>query len=61
MLVGRVRAPTSARTRLRVSIAAQGSFGELSERQRESARMLREMFLPGRSDVELDPLIERLR
>jgi hypothetical protein len=45
---------------LRVGIASQGSFGELSERQRASARNLRETFYPGASEEELAPSIEPL-
>ena len=45
---------------LRAGIASQGTFGELSERQRESGRALRERFFPGRSEAELEPAIEPL-
>jgi hypothetical protein len=45
---------------LRVGIASQGSFGELSDRHREQSRRLREAFLEGRSDAELAPPIERI-
>lgn len=45
--------------RLRVSIASQGSFGELSDRQRESSRLLREKLLGNRSESELAPQVER--
>jgi len=44
--------------RLRVSIASQGSFGELSDRQRESSRLLREKLLADRSESELAPQLE---
>jgi hypothetical protein len=50
----------SARYQIRISIAKQGSFGELSELQRESARRLRETFFPGRSEAELELVVERL-
>ena len=36
---------------MRVGIASRGSFGELSERQRESLRRLRETFFPDRSEA----------
>lgn len=45
---------------LRLGIAGQGSFGELSEKQLDSMRRLRERFFPDRSDDELRPRIERL-
>jgi hypothetical protein len=45
---------------IRVGIAGQGSFGELSERQRASARRLREQFLADVPDDELEPQVERL-
>lgn len=38
-----------------------GSFGELSDRHRESSRLLRERFLSDRTEAELQPLIESLR
>ncbi len=45
---------------LRVGIASQGSFGELSDRHRETSRRLNEAFLGGRHDAELAPPIEKL-
>ena len=45
---------------IRVGIAGQGSFGELSERQRESARRLREEFLADVPEGEVEPHLERL-
>lgn len=45
---------------IRAGIAAQGSFGELSERHRETSRLLRESFFPGRTQDELQPPIEPL-
>jgi hypothetical protein len=45
---------------IRTSIAGQGSFGELSAGQRQSARLLRERFFAGRADADLEPPIERL-
>ena len=45
---------------IRVSLARQGSFGELSERQRESTHALRERFLSGLPDAMLEPSIEPL-
>jgi hypothetical protein len=45
---------------LRVGIASQGSFGELSDRHRGQSRRLREAFLGGRSDAELAPPIGRI-
>lgn len=45
---------------IRMALSGEGSFGELSERQRESAGQLRRRFLAGRSDQELKPLVERL-
>lgn len=50
-----------AGTVLRIGIAAQGSFGELSQTQISSASQLREAFFPGRADAELAPAIELLR
>jgi hypothetical protein len=55
----RVAAPL-ALYQMREGIAAQGSFGEPSERQRESARALREELLSGMTDAELEPTVERL-
>ena len=46
---------------IRIGIAGQGSFGELSEHQRESSRGLREKFFPGLSEADLEPKIEPLR
>jgi len=45
---------------LRTGIASQGSFGQLSPQQRESARRLKETFFPLYSDVDLEPRIEPL-
>jgi hypothetical protein len=45
---------------LRVGIASQGSFGELSETQLRSAKRLRETFFPGRTEAELAPRIQPL-
>jgi hypothetical protein len=45
---------------LRVGIASQGSFGELSDRQMEPARRLRETFFPDRAEDELAPRVEPL-
>jgi hypothetical protein len=45
---------------LRVGIARQGSFGDLSERHLRTSRRLRETFFPGRSDDDLEPRIEPL-
>ena len=45
---------------IRVGIAAQGSFGELSDRQQASARRLRERFLAAVPEEELAPRIEKL-
>ena len=45
---------------LRVGIASQGSFGELSDRQRAQSRRLREALLEGRSDAQLAPPIVRI-
>jgi hypothetical protein len=55
----RVAAPL-ALYQMREGIAAQGSFGEPSERQRESARALREERLSGMTDAELEPTVEQL-
>ena len=44
---------------LRVGIAREGSFGPLSDQQRESTR-LRERFFPDRSEADLEPATERL-
>jgi hypothetical protein len=55
----RVAAPL-ALYHMREGIAAQGSFGEPSERQRESAGALREELLLGMTDAELEPTVERL-
>jgi hypothetical protein len=46
---------------MRVAISSQGSFGELSDRQRASSRALRERFLTGLSEDELTARIEPLR
>jgi hypothetical protein len=43
---------------LRVGIAGQGSFGELSETQRRATDRLREAFFPGRSEADLAPAVE---
>jgi hypothetical protein len=45
---------------LRVGIASQGAFGELSETQLRSAAQLREKFFPGRSEADLTPAVEPL-
>lgn len=45
---------------LRLGIAGQGSFGELSEKQLGSMRRLKERFFPDRTDAELAPAIEPL-
>jgi hypothetical protein len=45
---------------LRAGIASRGSFGELSERQLESAKRLREVFFPDRSEADLAPVVETL-
>ena len=45
---------------IRIGIAGQGSFGELSERQQTSARRLRDEFLADLSAEELGPRVERL-
>ena len=45
---------------LRVGIASQGSFGELSEAQVGSARRLREAFFSGQSDADLAPEVHPL-
>ena len=45
---------------LRIGIASRGSFGQLSARQRESARSLKNTFFPHSSDVDLEPRIESL-
>jgi hypothetical protein len=42
----------------RVGIAAQGSFGPLSERHMRTSLRVREKLLPDRSDAELAPTIE---
>ena len=46
---------------LRIGIASQGSFGPLSQQQRETAERLKETFFPHRPDDELKPRIEPLR
>ena len=46
--------------KLRLGIAGQGSFGELTEKQVGAMRRLRERFFPDRSDDELRPRVERL-
>jgi hypothetical protein len=46
---------------LRIGIASQGSFGQLSAQQRESARSLKKRFFPLYGDVDLKPGIEPLR
>jgi hypothetical protein len=46
---------------MRLGIARQGSFGTLPEKQLDSMRRLKERFFPDRPDVELQPLVERLR
>lgn len=43
---------------LRIGIASQGSFGELSPQQQESARRLKERFFPKHSEIDLAPRIE---
>jgi hypothetical protein len=45
---------------LRIGIASQRSFGELSVQQRESARRLKARFFPFHSDIQLEPRIEPL-
>jgi hypothetical protein len=45
---------------MRVGIASQGTFGELSNHHRERSRRLREAFFAGRSEADLEPAIERL-
>jgi hypothetical protein len=45
---------------LRAGIASKGSFGELSDRQQESMRQLRQEFFSDRSDAELQPRVEPL-
>jgi hypothetical protein len=45
---------------LRVGIASQGAFGELTEKQLAATRRLRETFFPGRSEAELAPVVEPL-
>lgn len=45
---------------IRIGIASQGSFGPLSERQRETSRRLRAAYFPGVPEQELVPRIERL-
>lgn len=45
---------------LRVGIAAQGSFGELGEKQLRAMSALKERFFPDRSDRELMPRVEPL-
>jgi hypothetical protein len=49
-----------ALNQIRIAIAGKGSFGQLSERQRESSRLLREKFFPDRTEAELEPVIEPL-
>ena len=46
---------------LRLGIAARGSFGDLSERQRAASRALRDTFFAHSSDEDLTPRIARLR
>ena len=58
-LTVRVMSPL-ALIQMRAGFASQGSFGELSDRQRRSALDLRERFFPGRSEEELAPAIESL-
>lgn len=43
---------------VRAGIASQGSFGALSEQQRQSLARLRERFFPDRSEDALLPRIE---
>jgi hypothetical protein len=45
---------------LRAGIASQGSFGELTDRQREASLRLRERFFPGIAMADLAPRIEPL-
>ena len=45
---------------LRIGIASQGSFGPLTERQRETSRRLKERFFPLYHDADLQPRIEPL-
>jgi hypothetical protein len=45
---------------IRAAIAARGSFGRLSGRQRASLGKLRETFFPERDEDELTPVIEPL-
>jgi hypothetical protein len=45
---------------IRIGIAGQGSFGELSERQQASARRLRDEFLADVPENELEPRVEPL-
>jgi hypothetical protein len=46
---------------LRVGIASQGSFGELSPRQRASSRRLADTFFPGVAAAALAPTVEYFR
>jgi hypothetical protein len=45
---------------MEIAIAERGSFGELPERHKETSRLLRERFFPGRSETELAPHVEPL-
>jgi hypothetical protein len=45
---------------LRAGIAKQGSFGELSARQRAASQRLRETYFPDHAVADLEPLIEHL-
>jgi hypothetical protein len=45
---------------VRIAIAGRGSFGQLPDRQRESSRLLREKFFPGRPAADIEPLVEPL-
>jgi hypothetical protein len=45
---------------LRAGIAKQGSFGELSARQRTASQRLRETYFPDHAVADLEPLIEHL-
>lgn len=45
---------------IRIGIAGQGSFGELSERQQASARRLRDELLADVPEDELEPRVEPL-
>jgi hypothetical protein len=45
---------------IRAAIAGKGSFGPLSDQQRESLRILRVTFFPGAGEHELAPSARRL-